>query len=583
MKEQPFSMGIRNNLMSLAWRAPSIPTPVARVLRLMAVLLVFLFMLRWNLVPDRVNPSTAYAADYVVKTSDMRDSTAHQLFWSNQHGHGHGSEHEHEHEHELNTTHGASPATNHALDCKIDAQKLSDIKARYEMGDQIEYLKRYVQFTRTPIARHSYTRLDQKLLPGSAAQDGFRVLDLSTMESHDEKCEDPLQVSVPESKFPADADLSDFLFAISTTFDRLRDPTTIREWAYWLTDGHGRSNGGKLLLRLRDAAESELTDTARRLDELGIDAEVSGWGSAHNQEMAVSYVGQVPFMFSHASSSERKWFVLCDDDTFFTAASALAARFKEFDHTKPLYIGTLSEDMVAVRTHGSQAFGGGGVFLSRPLVKTIFSVYESCVTPEKVQESNSGWGAQGDILLRKCIYENTDIRLTHLPQLWQLDLAGDATGFYESGIKPFSVHHFKSGELWHTAYPLSTTKIAHTCGEDCPYMRFLTADGFVISNGFSVAQYPEGVNFDLDQVEATFHSLADPQGWNFDYTFGPQRLCLHRTGKKLAWELRESEILEDGSVSQVYIRKKDDARWTNRDGQPLKALDGVIELVWIAG
>lgn len=32
---------------------------------------------------------------------------------------------------------------------------------------------------------------------------------------------------------------------------------------------------------------------------------------------------------------------------------------------------------------------------------------------------------------------------------------------------------------------------------------------------------------------------------------------------------------------QVYIRKKDYERWTMVEGEPQKALDGVIELVWI--
>lgn len=39
--------------------------------------------------------------------------------------------------------------------------------------------------------------------------------------------------------------------------------------------------------------------------------------------------------------------------------------------------------------------------------------------------------------------------------------------------------------------------------------------------------------------------------------------------------------MEDGPVLQVYIRKKDYERWTMVEGEPQKALDGVIELVWI--
>jgi hypothetical protein len=168
-----------------------------------------------------------------------------------------------------------------------------------------------------------------------------------------------------------------------------------------------------------------------------------------------------------------------------------------------------------------------------------------------------------------------------LRDLWQLDLTGDVSGFYEGGLQPYSVHHFKGGNKVHVAYPLNTTKIAHTCGEDCPYMRFTTADNFIISNGYSIAQYPEGIDFNLNQIERTFRTLGKDMGWNFDFTFGPQRPSLHKTGKKVAWELRESQNRDDGSVSQMYIRRKDDERWTAKDGRPMRIRDGVIELVWI--
>ncbi|EGY23686.1 uncharacterized protein VDAG_05124 [Verticillium dahliae VdLs.17] len=192
------------------------------------------------------------------------------------------------------------------------------------------------------------------------------------------------------------------------------------------------SNGGKLLIQLVDATDAEITDVAGRLAKVGVDAE----------------------------------FVLCDDDTFF-----LVAKLTTYDPTQPQYVGTLPEDMTTVRLHGSQAFGGGGVFLSRPLAKII----------------------AGDILLRNCIYDNNDVRMTWMRDLWQLDLSGgDASGFCESGIKPFSIHHFKAGWKWHTTYLLNTTQIAYTCGEDCPYQR--------------IAQYPDGIDFRLDQVERTFRS-----------------------------------------------------------------------------
>ncbi|KEY64193.1 hypothetical protein S7711_03483 [Stachybotrys chartarum IBT 7711] len=562
----PINIDVRSKLRSLIQRAGGIPSPLMRVLRIAALVLIFL-LLYLNLPSMR-----PYTTDLVLKTSDLRDVAAaakSMILGDNDALPANDS------------ARGAHPTPKHVINCNPDIGALREIRDRYELGDEIEYLKRYVRFSREPIERQSYTVLQQSFLPDGEGDKSFRMLRLSRSQHDEEECHNPLEVTVPQSRFPADVDLSDFMFAISTTFKRLASPRTIQEWSFWLTDGNGRSNGGKLLLRLLDASEPDLLDVAQRLADAGIDAEVSAWDSRIEKEMAVRYLNLVPLLISHESSYAKKWFVLCDDDTFFTAMNKVIARFKRYDHTKPIYAGTLSEDMAAVKTHGSQAFGGAGVFLSRPMARIISSVHESCRTRAKIKQSNTGWGPQGDILLRMCIYDNTDIRLTHLRDLWQLDISGDASGFYESGLQPYSVHHFKSPRLWHSAYPLNTTKIAYTCGEDCPYQRFVTTDNFVISNGYSIAQYSNGIDFDLEQVERTFHALQHDKGWDFDYTYGPQRPSLLKTGKKIAWELRESQNMEDGSVSQVYIRKKDDKRWTTKEGRLMKVLDGVIELVWI--
>jgi hypothetical protein len=167
-----------------------------------------------------------------------------------------------------------------------------------------------------------------------------------------------------------------------------------------------------------------------------------------------------------------------------------------------------------------------------------------------------------------------------MPELHQLDIQGDPSGFYESGIAPLSLHHFKGG-IWHSAKPYEGAKIVHACGEDCFLQRFLTRDDFIISNGYSVAHYPRGIQFDANQIERTFHAAPDDYGWNLDFMLGgPGRRSLVGTGRKVAWELKESVIQEDGSVRQSYIRRADDERWTE-NGKPLFELDGILELIWI--
>lgn len=466
--------------------------------------------------------------------------------------------------------------TNHQMNCSIDGGYMEELMNKFELDDGFQYLKRYVKINREPIPRRSLTKLGQEFLPTH-----FKAYDLKSPNNFgSEQCLEPLQVPVPESTYPSSGNLSDFMFGVSTTFKRFTEEATspINEWTFWMTDGKGRSNGAKLVLLLLDATEQEIQQATAVLRDIGIDADV--YHSDSSMEMAVRYLTLIPTLYNHPERPNKKWLVSCDDDTFFPSVHALTKKLEEFDPSEMLYIGTLSEDVNNVDRHGSQAFGGAGVFISVPLAEQVTRDYETCKTEEKILESNSGWGPQGDILLRKCIYENSDTRLSLVRGLYQLDLYGDPSGFYESGIQPISLHHFKGGG-WHLAHPWQYTKLAHICGEDCTFMRFQTQDDFIISAGYSVAHYPNGINFNLRQMERTFAAAPQDKGWNLDYIFDPQRPSLLKTGRKISWELLEAIVNEDNTLTQYYIRKANDWRWVDVNGEPLSSADGLIELVWL--
>ncbi|KAI1195285.1 glycosyltransferase family 31 protein [Nemania serpens] len=469
-----------------------------------------------------------------------------------------------------------SPVSKHVMDCSVDGNYMVQLKAKYELMDGFQYFKRYVKINRKPIARRSLTVLDQEFLPG----DVLKSIDLQNPNFGSEKCIEPLNVYVPESPYPATGNLSDFMFGVSTTFKRFsgEKTTPVNEWIYWLTDGKGHSNGGKLVLLLLDATEEQITHARTVLRNAGIDVDV--YHSDSTMEMAVRYLTLIPTLYQHPDRQHKKWLVSCDDDTFFPSVHKLVQKFEEYDPMQQLYIGVLSEDINNVDRHGSQAFGGAGVFLSVPLAEQITRDYDTCKTDAKIKESNSGWGPQGDILLRKCIYENTDVRLSVLHGLYQLDLYGDPSGFYEAGLSPVSLHHFKGGG-WHSAMPWEYTKIAHICGEDCTFQRFQTTDDFIISTGFSIAHYPLGVDFNLQQMERTFAAAPQDKGWNLDYVFDPQRPSLLKTGRKISWDLQEATVTPDNTVRQVFVRKANDWRWVDKNERPMSQVDGIIELVWI--
>lgn len=324
-----------------------------------------------------------------------------------------------------------------------------------------------------------------------------------------------------------------------------------------------------MILVLIDADTERLKHAKSFLTKAGINADTITANSS--LPMATRYLSLLPTMYAHRDARNKKWFVLCDDDTFFPNMHALKQRLAEYDHKREMYIGALSEDIVAVQKHGSQAFGGAGVFLSPPTAERMSRVFSNCTTEEKLLEAD--W--QGDRLLHQCILENSDTTLTTIPDLWQLDMFGDPEGFYEWGTKPLSLHHYRS---WHHATPGLYSKVAYICGEDCTLQRFQTNDDYIIS-GYSIAHYPRGITFDTHAIEASFRAEHE-KGWNFDYKFGPQRKALKKTGRKISWELKESSIQDDGCVLQTYIRRGNDTRWVTESGEPMDSSDGVIELVW---
>ena len=472
---------------------------------------------------------------------------------------------------------GSEQSSSLSPNCSINPTHLKSLQQRFGLGETIEYGRRHIRFHRPNIERRSMTKIDADLFP-----EEFEEFNISSPPKT-ATCLKPIEVPVSKSPFPKSVDASDLLFGISTTFKRLNDPkiSPIKEWAHWLTDGRGKSNGAGLILRLVDALEEEIAETKKRMKGMGIDVKI--YHSDSQVEMAKRYLSLLPALYNDKSRPKRKYLVMCDDDTFFPSMHALLYKLSQYNHKSDLYIGTFSEDTNNIKRHGSQAFGGAGVFFSMPLARTVSSFYDECTSAEKIQESNTGWGPQGDILLRKCIYEHTEVRMTLMRDLHQLDIMGDPSGFYEAGLAPFSLHHFKGG-IWHVAHPYEGAQISHACGEDCFLQRFMMKDNFIISNGYSIAYYPRGYQFDVNQVERTFSAAPEDYGWNLDFMLGPQRRSLTETGRKVAWELKDSVVQNDGSVLQSYIRHASDWRWKRSPGgEQMYQLDGVLELVWIPG
>ena len=447
---------------------------------------------------------------------------------------------------------------------------LKKVLGREGVEPRISYAARTIHYIADAPDRPSLTKIDEKLLA-----EPFRDLQLSKLTSLPQSSE--LELHVKRSSRPEQADASALIFGCSTTYGRFNDEniTPVYEWARWLTDGNGKSNGGELVLSLYEASQEDINQAAKRLSSMGISATVLA--SNPMLDMPGRYVSLVELLYNHKTRDSRNYFVLVDDDTFFPAMSNLIETLSQYDPEKPYYIGSFTERARWLLEHEvPYAFGGAGIIMTTPLVKQISSL--PCLQKDEngtyVLDSD-----EGDRLLYNCIHEYTDTSVTYLPALHQEDQYGDGSGFYESGTRPLSLHHFKS---WHTFIPGKAHIVADACGEDCFLQRFQFKDDFILSNAYSVAQYPKGIDFDPLQMEGTFDIGGEEEmAITLAYVFGGIRKTLTGTGKKKSWILVDSRREGPGRVKQIYLKRKDDKRWLGEGEEP-PPTDSVFVLTWVS-
>jgi hypothetical protein len=443
-----------------------------------------------------------------------------------------------------------------------------------KIGPEIQFASRTIRYVPDALEHLPITDVDQELFSNS-------FVDLSINKVKKLPPGNILDVHVYPSARPDQIDASALLFAVSTTFERFSSEKTtpIGEWTRWLTDGKGNSNGAGLILTLFNTSSENIHMASKQLHEAGINATVLA--SNRNLDMAGRYVDLVHLLHNHPSRKQRKYFSLVDDDTFFPYIGELLHTLKRYNPTRSHYIGTFTErtDWM-LHNKAPMAYGGAGVFMTAPVIQKVTEL--PCL--EKDDEGDYVLGAdQGDRLLYNCLHNYTELALSYLPRLRQEDQMGDASGFYEAGLQHLSFHHYHT---WHELWPGKMHIVADACGEDCVLQRFRFKDDFIISNGYSVAHYPKGIDFDPLQMEATFdYGTMEDQEFRdvvFSYAFGMLRKGLSYTGRKKSWELLGAVREKEGTVKQVYLKRRGDGRWLDREGgEEHPENDSVVVLTWI--
>ncbi|KAI9845288.1 MAG: hypothetical protein M1838_001811 [Thelocarpon superellum] len=467
---------------------------------------------------------------------------------------------------------------------------------RYELSPDFHYARRYIT---TQVVEDEQSRpmgkVEGDLVPQlqhvSRAQDD--LIPLSYCQ------EEPLALSIRPARRRYDN--ATVLFGVATTAQRLKD--SLPQMHHWLTRGNGR------LVALVPNDEM-IPEVRTEMQAWGIDGTVkiskADYPSRyfdlvkelHNEVRALSSL--------HAPV---QWVSLIDDDTFFPSMTNLISMLKTHDHTKPQYVGAVSEDFHQIVRHGYFAFGGAGIFLSLPLLDELMAAYPACRQSEENVD-------QGDLRLVHCIFHHTTTKLSVEHGLHQMDLFGDPRGLFESGRSLLSLHHWKS---WFRLDVMKLSMIADVCGEDCILQRwtfrpspisvpkrpvtipFISTtfssqskppqSALVLNNGFSIVEYLTPLPPDFQQVEKTWDINADlrddhtrtlaDDATDFAHSLAPIRAELEEGKDKISYDLVDSIREPGGRVRQVYIKRGKSSKEPGKaKGDFEDEEDVVIELIW---
>ena len=374
--------------------------------------------------------------------------------------------------------------------------------------------------------------------------------DFAEFTSCDDIIELPVQRPYPEREF------GEFVFGVATTYERLEK--SIPQFKHWLGD-----SGAPLIALVIDKEDEIQSNTldfprlARKYADAGMTVKIARpHGMDHSVEK--SHMMVIRDMLAHidaeGNASGTLWLGVIDDDTFFPSLYALSEALSHYDHTVPAYLGAVSEHLELSTIGGpGAAYGGAGIFLSVPLAREIAPHLDSCLS-----------GRGGDMQIMDCIYDHSHARLLPVVGLQQTDMAGDMSGFFESGWRYLSLHHWKS---WFHEPVEKQAAVVNICG-DCYLQRFSFEDNAVLTNGYSISVYPHGYP-DFTRIEGTWqHALSDNR--LFQWSMGPLRPPISKEDK-LSYKLVEAFTTEDGMFRQIFVRKGDQER---------NEIDEVVDLLW---
>jgi hypothetical protein len=394
--------------------------------------------------------------------------------------------------------------------------------------------------------RFELTRINETLVgaPQVISKGNLTTVKIASLE--------PLTVQVPSSP---NVDTSIMSFGIATNIPRLQQ--SIPQLLHWLPD---------------TGAQLHVISPPHN-DDLRIEREIRAQGinltiTVSDLDFAKSYLSIIKQLYE-ARSSHTQWLVMIDDDTFVPSLPYLVEHLNtRYDASKEVMVAALSDNIRQIQTFGLMPFGGGGIFISVPLAENLVKkeIWEKCMDTEL---------NQGDQVVDNCLNQFSAVRPSWDLGLNQMDFHGDAAGYFESGRRMLTVHHWKT---WFDVNVPMAGNVSKACGYECVFQRWQFDDNWVLSNGFSFVEYTKGIGgkegVNLEKVEPTWEDGKDI----YLHHIGPMREIAKKMEKR-SLLLKEAVVIPKVGVRQIYVERAEDGE----DGKSKEgAMDRVVELLWLS-
>ncbi|KFA50728.1 hypothetical protein S40293_11224 [Stachybotrys chartarum IBT 40293] len=467
------------------------------------------------------------------------------------------------------------PAAGHLTS---EERYLSRIADECKLTNETSWLAWRVQYSEESTPRKSMTNVQLNFKSQEP-----KIVDVQHPITKHVHASGRMELPVSSSPLAGQVDASDFLFGVSTTYARImaQDGALIQAWTRWLTNGRDATNGASMVVMLDQANDAQVDEIDQQLQAVGMDAYVTTTEEPMSMARRYYELARILKTFSanlEANGQKKIWFGLIEDTIFFPSLSYLLDRLYSYNTATQLYIGVPSEqqDWQADQEDGNTitTAGGGAVFLTRSSLTQIPRL--SCFNRGNAVEGpvrSKHW----DVLLQECITKHTDWQMHVLPGFYAPNDAPHKASVdsYETGQQPLLLHQ---AEDRHDLDASRAHLVTNLCGEACFMQRYVFHDNWVLVNGVSVTEYPDGLHQaegdELAGADAATH-LQLPDRYVVNTDDEGDRSVLTWTGRKNVWRFADAAIDDTGAVWQAYVKKADPSK-----GTPEDAIDSVIVLAW---